>query len=156
MGFPRSIVEPRYSCSSNSSNNDSDKITNTIYVNLKTACELIPKFDGYSTHIQKFSKCCKDAEESVYPGDRAFLFKPIRNKSAGNADKYLSNQTESINNLNDHLCQLEPAFIPRNDLNKLNLGIANSQQHRGESAFQYGIGINETLNKLLETIDLNF
>ena len=127
----------------------------TRYVGVKIAAEMVPIFNGNTPPVTTFIRDCKFAEQSVHPGDRPFLTKLIRTRVKGDANAYLQNTNEP-ENLGELLDILRLAFSPQGDLSQLQADMSSVIQRNSESVLQYGIRVSEILRKTIETIDQSF
>ena len=70
---------------------------------------MVPIFEGNTPRVATFVRDSKCAQQSVHPGDRAFLAKLIRTRVKGDANVYLQNTSEP-ENLGELLDVLRLAF----------------------------------------------
>lgn len=120
-------------------------------LSLKLASEIIPKFDGKSMPVRKFTKLCREVWEAVKPSERKFLAPIVKQKIIKDAESYVRRQ--DTDNLEELLKTLERAFTPRHTLDTLQTRMSNVYQEQGESAFKYGNRVRELLDDILDAID---
>ena len=129
--------------------------TSKRYVNLNTAADMVPKFDGKTPSVLSFIRACRSAEKAIHPGDKEFLVTMVRNKIIGNADLYLQNNIEP-DSMDSLLEAIRSAFSPPKDLSQLQAQISNVMQSNNESVLQYGIRVSEFLRHTLDAIEEGF
>lgn len=120
-----------------------------LYLPLKLAADLIPKFDGKSCSLTKFVKQCKVANSRIKPLDQDNLLPLIRNKIEGHADKLIETYPDP-RNLNDLITILKSAFARDFNVDRAHDDLKNVHQGEHEQVEFFGARVSEILNRGLE------
>lgn len=125
-------------------------IRNAMYMNLRLATDLVPRFDGNkSCTLSKFIKQSKLAYSRVNPDDRINLLALIRNKIEGRADQLIENRGDP-ETLDELISILRSSFARSFDVDHAHDELKVIKQEEEETAETYGARVSEILSRGLE------
>lgn len=125
------------------------------YLPLEIAGDLIPRFDGKSSSLLKFTKQCQSVYSRVKPSDRGNLLAIIRNKIEGPADLLLANRPEP-KTVDEIVALLKKVYARSFDVHQIHGELRGLHQGTHETVEFYGARAREILSRGLEAAKEKF
>ncbi|XP_044757809.1 uncharacterized protein LOC123315964 [Coccinella septempunctata] len=127
--------------------------SNSNYISLELACQMLIKFDGNKQKLFEFIDNCDKATKLIKPELRTILFSIIETKLTDNARALVRNR-----NLTDwvHLKQhLLDVYSEKRTMGQLQLELNSCKQNPSESVMSYSSKVENCYIKLINTLDSN-
>lgn len=124
--------------------------SNSQFLSIKDAINLIPVFNGENMPVNNFIELCNQTLNLIHPSGKLYLTQLIKSRILGKASKYISNQSglafEGI------LGNLKRALVPSRTLSQWQSLLSNIYQKDGETIVDYVTRINEIVQGTSEVI----
>lgn len=137
--------------SNNNSNNNLVNFKNNLVLKMSLSIsqflKIVPEFDGTSSKLHKFLKCCDlNFIPLVKDADKQMFLELVGSKLCGRAyDVVKYNQFQSWEELKNELCK---QFEERKSVEHLQIELVQARQNSNESVLEFGNRIEQLLSSL--------